>query len=169
MKSLIILSLMAMLFSSCGDGSGDDHVGDGGGTIECVSEALTPVEGLGDSAYSPIVICNYNDLQAISQHGLNKYYVLGRDIDASASRSEGVADCAAYEGATDPSGASSSCTGGSLGELTGFLDGKGYRISNFYRFTTSADDKIGLFASISADASLKGIHMGFRCHFFGRY
>ena len=106
--------------------------------------------GSGSSAGDPVVICDYAGLKNMA-NGLNKHYVLGDHIDASASWSEGAADCTPYDGETIPE--TTPCSGMTpLGTATtstqgtrfsGTLDGRDFEIRKLY-INTSAN-YVGLF------------------------
>ena len=106
--------------------------------------------GSGSSAGDPVVICDYAGLKNMA-NGLNKHYVLGDHIDASASWSEGAADCTPYDGETIPE--TTPCSGMiPLGTATtstqgtrfrGTLDGRDFEIRKLY-INTSAN-YVGLF------------------------
>ena len=91
---------------------------------------------------SPMTICHYQGLKDIA-NGLNKHYILGSDIDAMNSWSEGTADCTPYDGTTIA--ASNPCGGMTpLGVFTGSLDGRDHLISHLY-INASVNDEGGTF------------------------
>ena len=105
----------------------------------------------------PIVVCNYNGLMAIN-NARHKYYILGQDIDASASWSENEssASCTAYDGTTIAS--STPCSGmPPIGRFTGGLDGDGYQITNLYM--NASLEGMGLFADLANQAMVRNLHL----------
>ena len=107
------------------------------------------------AAGDPIIICNYNALKGVN-NGLNKYYILGADIDASASWSEGDEGCNAYDGSTIA--ATAPCSGMSpLGRFTGHFDGNNYKIRNLYIHTSQ--ESLGLFSELSGTGVIKNVHL----------
>ena len=116
--------------------------------------------GTGNTASDPKIICNYGELKGIA---LDKHYALGNNIDATASWSEGAADCLAYDGVTLPVGNSMAtpptvaCTGmAPLGTLTGSFDGRNFEIRHVY--INDSNGKVGLFREIDS-VSFKNVHL----------
>ena len=119
--------------------------------------------GTGNTASDPKIICNYGELKSIASTGLYKHYALGNNIDATASWSEGAADCLAYDGVTLPVGNSMAtpstvaCTGmPPLGTLTGSFDGRNFEIRHV--FINDSNKKVGLFREIDS-VSFKNVHL----------
>ena len=123
----------------------------------------------------PIVICTYEALKNIA-NGLDKYYVIGQDIDATASWSEGDevepsqdsdnTNCTPFN-QTNPEDTISGwdvCTGWApIGDDTnpfqGNLDGQGFKISNLfispkYKYGTVY---VGIFGYIGANAEISNL------------
>ena len=116
--------------------------------------------GTGNTASDPKIICNYGELKGIA---LDKHYALGNNIDATASWSEGAADCLAYDGVTLPVSNSMAtpptvaCTGmPPLGTLTGSFDGRNFEIRHVY--INDSNGKVGLFREIDS-VSFKNVHL----------
>ena len=104
---LFVILCGIFLSTACGEKSskGTENANSGHVSEECqlgaAATSCTPGVGDGLSSENPIVICDYAGLKNI-QSGLNKHYVLGRDIDARASWSEGEdingQPCTPYDG-----------------------------------------------------------------------
>ena len=92
------------------------------------------VTGSGTSG-DPYMLYNLTDLESISTLGLDKYYKLANDIDASATQD------ASYN-----SGAGWLPLGNSSTYFTGDFNGDGYTISGLY-ISRSTTDYIGFFAA----------------------
>ena len=84
-------------------------------------------------AQSPFVICNYEQFNLI-RDSMNSFYVIGQDIDASPSWSEGDPSCSPYDGANVAM--TSPCDGfeGFADPFRGGLDGRGHVIRNLYSY-----------------------------------
>ena len=105
---------------------------------------------------SPKWICNYGELKEMAeQKSKDKvYYILGVDIDARQSWSEGKENCGEYDGSsihgTDP------CSGWEPVDLSGgFFDGRGHTIENLY--IHSSDSHVGLFGQ--SNLRISGLHL----------
>ena len=140
----------------------------------CVAECSAPATGTYfhsgyGTASNPYLVCNYTHLDNMREN-LSEHYVLGQDIDASASWSRGTARCVAYDGSTVP--ANTPCTGwapiGYSGRdnvhnmrFTGSLDGAGYVIDRLYVNLSGDSDTAnlsgGLFGGIGPDARIKNV------------
>ena len=97
------------------------------GTTGCTaSPDPTQANGHGSAEDNPIVICDYAGLKAMATHGLDKHYALGTHINAKGSWAEGETNCTAYDGIIVPS-TGTPCNGWGLGNLTGSLDGEGFK------------------------------------------
>ena len=123
-----------------------------------VTTDVTRCVGSGDgtSVSSPHWICNYDDLKDMFSANTRKYFVVGMDIEAGESWSEGDANCGVYDGTdihdTDP------CSGwiplnGSI--TSGEFDGKGHIIRDLY--INSDEDKVGLFGHLKM--IIKNLHL----------
>ena len=127
----------------------------GGATKTTMVKKGCATGGSGANGDDPITICNYNDLRNIA-NGLEKHYILGTNIDARASWSEGAPGCTPYDGSSVA--AINPCSGLLLlGQFSGSLDGKDYQISNLY--INIARDNGGLFAQTSSSATIKNVHL----------
>jgi hypothetical protein len=93
-------------------------------------------------AGDPFVITNVNDLQAINNN-LTAYYVLGNDIDASAT--------IGWNG-----GAGFIPIGTLASGFTGSFDGKGYKIFNLY-INRPSTDYVGLFGYVGSGGVVKNV------------
>ncbi len=116
----------------------------------CVSQ------GAGTSSTDPHWICNYSDLKSMYSVTTRKYFILGMDIDASPSWSEGDDGCGAFDG-TDIHD-TSPCSGwtplnGSI--ASGEFDGQGHIIEKLYINTGSA--YVGLFGELKM--KIKNLHL----------
>ena len=132
--------------------------------------SCTPGDGDGLSSENPIVICDYAGLKNI-QSGLDKHYVLGRDIDARASWSEGedINDlpCTPYDGNEATELTEDFCSGmpplasEPLETFTGHFDGQNYKICDLYIHTAFDSEKstsVGLFSSVIG-GSIRNVHL----------
>ena len=110
------------------------------------------VSGGAGTESDPTIICDYTDLKNIN-NGLGKHYVLGTDIDASASWIEGPdvdgnTTCTPYDGNVDTPLTNSHCAGMTpLGTFTGFLDGQDYKIKDLY--INANQSHVGLFSFLT--------------------
>ena len=103
----------------------------------------------------PIIVCNYENLKNIN-NGRHKYYILGANIDASDSWSEGEASCAAYDGMTVPS--ENPCLGMSpIGRFTGTFNGDDFQINNLYM--RKEDESVGLFSELGGSGTVKNLNL----------
>ena len=132
----------------------DFHAGDGAAT------------GNGTTT-GPYLICTYEQLKNITNppragmpsadYLTNQYYVLGDNIDASPSWSQGTGGCTAYNGSNS---AAADCKGwapignGSY-NFKGSFDGRACIISKLYINISSAEQYIyaGLFGWVDSDSS----------------
>ena len=106
-----------------------------------------------DSTY-PKWICSYEDLKKIKKKDNSiRHYILGVDIDARASWSEGEDGCGAYDG-TDVSG-TNACSGFEPIDLFGIFDGGGHTIENLY--IHSPDAQVGFFGE--SRVSVSDLHL----------
>ncbi len=121
----------------------------------CVSQ------GTGTSSTDPHWICNYSDLKSMFTVSTRKYFVLGMDIDASPSWSEGDDGCVAFDGTNiyEPTDDETvPCAGWiplSIASTTGELDGQGHIIENLY--VNSGLEYVGLFGSMGI--KVKNLHL----------
>ena len=112
-------------------------------------------QGETGTASNPITICNYNDLKNI-QNGLHQHYVLGGNIDASASWSEGDENCNAYNGTAIAS--TNPCSGMTpLGRFTGSFNGNGHQINDLY--INASQLSAGLFSELSGSGVIENLHL----------
>ena len=174
---LFVILCGIFLSTACGEKSSKDtgNANSGHGSGECQlstkTTSCTPGVGDGLSSEGPIVICDYAGLKNI-QSGLDKHYVLGRDIDARASWSEGedINDlpCTPYDGNEDTELTEDFCSGMTplaLGrrsrEFTGHFDGQNYKICDLYiqtAFDHGNGNSVGLFSSIIG-GSIRNVHL----------
>ncbi len=102
----------------------------------------------------PKWICSYSELNEINKKDSSeRYYVLGVDIDARASWSEGEDGCEPYNGrvisGTNP------CSGWELLDMSGGFDGRGHSIENLY--IHSSRPYVGLFGQ--SRAGISNLHL----------
>ena len=124
---------------------------------KCVSS------GDGTSSSSPHWVCEYEGLKNMFSVNTRKYFILGRDIDARDSWTEGQAGCGAYDGSdihdTDPcSGWTPLNVNDSISD--GEFDGQDYTIRNLYiNSDTKKDTKklVGLFGDLKI--KVKNLHL----------
>ncbi len=112
---------------------------------------------------NPKWICSYSELKGIAkEHDSTDYYILGVDIDARESWSEGTDQCGAYNGTdiaeTNP------CSGWEpVGDPEGVMffigfDGRGHSIENLY--IHSSKTYVGLFGNIgNMNTSVSDLHL----------
>ena len=157
LNAILCLGFFVLLVN-CSDG-GSSGKKSTSKVSECATGDEEATEMAAGTAEDPILICNYEELKMIVTHGLDKHYILGADIDASDSWSEGDDSCNAYDPDGDPDiPATTPCTGmAPLGNLTGAFDGAGYTISNL--FISSDAAKIGLFSDLAEGKSIKNVHL----------
>ena len=133
-------------------------------------------DGDGATPATAFLICTYPQLQKMRENdaALGKHYKLGKDIDASRSRSAdpkrgGGTGCTAYDSAAaagtdghpdDPD----TCTGWvpvgtTANPFTGSLQGAGYEIQNLYinLSSTSTIQRAGLFGETGSASVIQGI------------
>ena len=129
--------------------------------IECLKEPeeTTGFNGGDGSDTDPYIICAYEQLGKM-RDGLDKHYKLGSNINASASWSEGVGGCTAYDGSTVPT--ASHCSGwvpvgNDSTKFTGSLDGVGYVISNLYVNLRGTGNKYGGLFGYTDNAELANL------------
>ena len=144
--------------------------------VEVTPSNCTSGVGDGSSTSNPIIICNYNDLKAIKDDAesgpvgdyIRKHYALARDIDASPSWGEQIDEegepCGPFNG-TDLA-TEAPCSGWNpIRNFAGSVDGRGHTISNLYIYYSPTDnnEKVGLFADISAESQaevfIKNLHL----------
>ena len=106
-----------------------------------------------DSSF-PKWICSYDELKEIEKKDIStRYYILGVNIDATDSWSEGEAGCGAYNGTaisrTDP------CSGWEPIDLSGGFDGRGHSIENLY--IHSSQSYVGFFGQ--SRVSVSNLHL----------
>ena len=157
LNAILCFGLFALLASCSSDSGGGSK--STAKVSECTTRDEEATEVAAGTAEDPILICNYEELKMIATHGLDKHYILGTDIDASDSWSEGTDSCNAYDPDGDPDiPETTPCTGmAPLGNLTGAFDGAGHEISNL--FISSDAAKIGLFSDLAEGKSIKNVHL----------
>ncbi len=111
-------------------------------TIESENVNKCVASGEGTSS-DPRWICNYDDLKTTVNSYNNS--ILGRDIDARASWSEGDDNCGAYNG-TDIA-TTNPCAGWGVITASRTVDGRDHTIDNLY--IHSSAQNVGLFGSLS--------------------
>ena len=130
------------------------------------------------SSDSPFLICDYTQLKKMGENddALTKHYKLGKDIDASRSRSDGVQrdggreTCRAYDPTIDEDdsptpghpGYGDTCTGwtpvgNSTTEFTGSLQGAGYEIQNLYINIRTGATRVGLFGETGGASVIQNV------------
>ncbi|MCK5772193.1 MAG: hypothetical protein KAH57_00245 [Thermoplasmata archaeon] len=121
------------------------NASDGYGTWATQSLILSSIKGFGDgngSTGSPYIIETIRQLQNMSVI-LDANYILGKDIDASATRIWN-------------SGAGFDPIGDSISAFTGSLDGNGFEISNFY-INRPNEKYVGLFGHLGSGSDVRDL------------